>query len=160
MKRCLFPMLVLGLSGVLPFGNVAAQDKTKFMLTDDEQNIVDLTNQERKKHHLPALKVNLVLCQVARAHSANMATQNKMEHELDGKTPYDRIKGAGYKYSLAGENLARADVSHEEVMKAWMDSKVHRENILEGEFVETGVGIAKRDKGKVYYTQVFANPRE
>jgi uncharacterized protein YkwD len=159
MKRCLFPVLLLTLSAMLPFGNVTAQDKTKFMITDDEQNIVDLINQERKKHNLPPLKVIPVLCQVARAHSANMAKQNKMEHELDGKTPYDRIKASGYKYSLAGENLARADVSHDEVMKAWMDSKVHRENILDDEFAETGVGIAK-GKEKVYYTQVFATPRQ
>jgi uncharacterized protein YkwD len=155
-----FACVVLGLSCILPLGSVTAQDKTRFMLTDEEQKLVDLVNQERKKHNLPPLKVSPVLCQVARAHSANMVKQGKMDHNLDGKSPYDRIKGAGYKYTLAGENLARGEVELEDVVKAWMNSKIHRENIAEEEYTETGVGIAKADKDRFYYTQVFANPRK
>jgi uncharacterized protein YkwD len=158
MKGCL--LLLLGLVCVLPFTAARAQDKNKFMLTEDEQRVVDLINQERKKENLPPLKVNPVLTQVARAHTANMAMQGKMDHNLDGKSPFDRIKAAGYKYSLAAENLAVGDLPLKDVIQAWMKSKIHRDNILTKDFTETGIGIANGAKDKVYYTQVFADPRE
>jgi uncharacterized protein YkwD len=155
MKRAALPLvfLLLGL-GISP----GAQEK-KFMLSEEEQRVIDLTNAERKKKDLPPLKFNQVLCEVARAHSANMAKHTKVEHNLDGKTPYDRIKGAGYRYLVAGENLARADVTIEEVMEAWMASKDHRDNILDPEFIEIGIGLV-RDEQNTYYTQVFAKPRK
>ena len=136
----------------------SAQEK-KFVLSEEEQRVIDLTNAERKKKDLPPVKFNQVLCEVARAHSANMVKQAKVEHNLDGKTPYDRIKEAGYRYAVAGENLARADVTIEEVMEAWMASKSHRDNILDAEFTEIGVGLV-RDEQNTYYTQVFAKPRK
>jgi uncharacterized protein YkwD len=147
---------------ILPLASASGtgQDKDKFVLGDDEKNLLELTNLERKKHKLPPLKASPLLCKVARAHSANMAKQGKMDHNLDGKDPYDRIKAVGYKYAVAGENLAVGDLAQEQVMKAWMKSQVHRENILDDEFTEIGLGMAKNDKGKIYYTQVFGTPRE
>ncbi len=151
------PRLLLAAALLIP---LATQDPPPFKLTAEEQKFLDLTNAERKKANLPTLQADPVLCQVARAHSANMARQGKMEHKLDGKTQYDRIKGAGYKYSTAGENLARSDEGLETVIKALMNSKVHRDNILAEEFTEVGIGIAAGDDGKIYYTQDFAVPRK
>jgi uncharacterized protein YkwD len=156
MKRAvlLLALVILGVEA-----STQGPEKAKFKPSEDEQRVIDLTNAERKKKDLPPVKFNEVLCEVARAHSANMAKQTKMEHNLDGKTPYERIKGAGYRYVVAAENLARADVTIEEVMEAWMASKTHRENILDPEFVEIGIGLA-RDEQNTYYTQVFAKPRK
>src|SRR2546425_8671674 len=95
------------LAGALPL-HAAAQEKTdksKFELTAEEQTLIDLTNQERKKEKLPALRPNETLVKVARAHSANMARQGKMEHVLDGKTPMQRIKASGYQAAWGGENI-------------------------------------------------------
>src|SRR5262249_2860660 len=125
MKRCLVAAaLGLGLAAL-----AIGQEGAGLKLSEEEQTLLDLTNAERKKENLPALRPSPLLFQVARGHSANMAKQGKMDHKLDGKTPYDRIKGAGYKYSLAGENIAVGEVPIERVMKSWMDSKVHRDNI-------------------------------
>jgi uncharacterized protein YkwD len=138
---------------------VAAGEQKKFSLSEEEQKILDLTNAERKKKDLPPLKADPVLCEVARAHSANMAKQGAMKHDLDGKSPYDRIKAAGYRYAVAGENLAKGDANPDDVMEAWMDSKDHRENILEPRYTEIGLGLA-RDGQDIYYTQVFAKPKK
>src|SRR5438132_14077986 len=75
-----------------------AEDKPEVKLTDEEQKILDMTNKERADAKLPPLKVNMTLVKVARAHSANMAKQGKMEHELDGKSPSQRLLDAGYDY--------------------------------------------------------------
>ncbi len=155
MRRILLATIVLACGSLL----AGATQDTGFKLSEDERKLLDLVNAERRNKKLPALKINPLLCDVARDHSANMAKQGKMEHELDGKSPYDRIKGAGYRYTLAGENLARGDVSLEEVVAAWMRSKVHRENILEEEFTEVGIGTCRDEKGDTYYAQVFAAPR-
>ena len=142
-------------------GREAKEEKpAAFALTDDEKALVELVNKEREKAKLPALKINAALCAAAHGHSANMAKQMKMDHVLDGKRPGDRAKAAGYRYELCGENVGWGEKGFTvaQMTKWWMDSKVHRENILNKEFTEIGVGIAQTEKGDRYFTQLFAAP--
>lgn len=140
-----------------PLLTIQAEDE-KFSLTKEEKKLLELTNKERAKENLPPLKPNPQLFIAARKHSANMAKQSKMEHVLDGKTPFDRIKSTGYKYLLAGENIAYANYSIKEVVEGWMDSKPHRKNIMEPKFSEIGLGAVENKEGITYYTQVFGRP--
>jgi uncharacterized protein YkwD len=162
MVRILVPVPMFLMVLVLLPG-VSAEDKKekpKFKLLDDEQKIFDLTNQARKEEKLPALKLNQVLCEVARAHSANMAKQKKMSHELDGKDPSARIKAAGYQASFGGENIGLTEESGPDIVfKRWMESKPHKANILNVKPTEFGIGMAKGEDGETYYTQVFATPK-
>jgi uncharacterized protein YkwD len=146
-------------AGFVSGGSADKKDQDKLRLSAPEQQLLDLTNQERKQHDLPPLQPAPILFKVARGHSANMAKQEKMAHVLDGKTPYQRIKGAGYAYRYSGENVAYGEVELEEIMKAWMASPAHRDNILNRKFTEIGLGLATSEKGEVYYTQVFATPK-
>ncbi len=143
---------------------VLAEDKKeppKLVLSEEEQAILDLTNKAREKEKLAPLKPHPVLFAVARAHSANMAKQREMKHDLDGKNPAQRVKAAGYDYSWVGENIAMTEGDTPAgIFKDWMESKIHRENILKDVYQEIGIGVAKNDKGEVYYTQVFAAPRK
>ncbi len=130
-------------------------------LTPEEQTVLDLTNKQREKEKLPPLKLNPVLTQVARAHSQNMAKQEKMEHELDGKKPSQRVTDAGYDWATVGENIAATNgEGPDKVFERWMQSEHHKENILRDKYEEIGVGMAKSGKGEIYYTQVFASPRK
>src|SRR5258706_10350524 len=56
----------------------------------------------------------------------------------DGTTPWSFIKGAGYNYVYAGENLARGYFSASDVVNAWMASPEHRENMLSSKFADVG----------------------
>lgn len=130
-------------------------------LDDDEKAILDLTNKARAEKKLPLLKVNPMLLKAARAHSANMAKKGELRHDLDGKTVGDRVKAEGYEFARAGENIAVGEgVSLDEIFKGWMESKGHRENILQEDYQEIGLGIARNDKGEMYYAQVFGKPKE
>lgn len=157
--------LIFGMFLVLAAPFLAADDKkesAKFEMTKDEKALLDSLNEERAKEKLPALKPNPLLFQAARAHAANMAKQRKMEHELNGKKPSDRVSATGYNWGRISENLAISEngaVSLAEIVKCWMDSKTHRENLLDKGVSETGLGIAHNDKGEIYYAQVFARPR-
>ena len=136
------------------------EKKDELKLSKEEQAVIDLTNAERKKAELPPLAPNAKLMAAARGHAANMAKQEKLEHTLDCKEPKDRVKDAGYKYSLIGENIAWNAKSPKEVVEGWMDSEPHKENILKKEFTEIGVTMAKSEKGEPYWVQVFGTPRE
>lgn len=160
MYRSLFSMLLL----VSPL--LAADDKKeapKFEMTRDERKLMELVNKERAKADLPELKPHPLLFKAARAHSANMAKQRKMEHNLDGKRPAQRVEDTGYDWGKVAENLITADqtdVPLDKIVKGWMASKIHRENILLKNVTETGLGIATNDKGEIYYTQLFARQRK
>jgi uncharacterized protein YkwD len=155
MHRCLSALALCLVVAVGP-----AQDK-KFKLEPTEQMLLELTNAERKKEELPPLKASALLSKAARAHSQNMAKQGKLEHELDEKTPVDRIKETGYKIRRAGENIAfgTEDLSLADIVKLWMESEGHKANIMNPDFTELGVGIARNEKGEIYYTQVFGTPQ-
>jgi uncharacterized protein YkwD len=135
------------------------QGDSGYTLTEGEKKFLELTNAERVRQKLPPLKLNLTLSKVARAHSANMAKQGKMVHVLDGKDQFARIKGSGYRYRYAGENVARGNIEIAEMVEALMKSEGHRKNILKKEYTELGVGLAPGDKELTYYTQVFALPK-
>ena len=137
------------------------KEKPKFEMSEEEKTLLELTNKERAKEKLPPLEANPLLFKIARAHSANMAKKGEMSHVLDGKGPAERTKDAGYDYLNLAENVAEAENTPlADVMKGWMESKIHRENILNGEVTETGLGIARTEKGVYYYTQVFAKPKK
>src|SRR5262245_56299303 len=151
-------LLVLVFLGVVRSGD---SKKPQIKLTADEEKLLELTNAERKKEDLPPLAANLSLCRVARAHSQNMAKQEKLDHVLDCKSPFDRLDDAKYRYQSGAENIAvsaEQNPSMADILKLWMDSDPHRKNILSAKFTEVGVGIAKNDKGEVYCTEIFAAP--
>jgi uncharacterized protein YkwD len=155
-------LVVVALCGAMCFAarvGAGGTDKTTFKMSVEEKELLDLTNQERKKADRKPLKPSPVLFKVARAHSANMAKQGKMAHVLDGKNPFQRLKAAGYPYYRAGENVGVGNVPLKGVMKGWMDSKLHRENILNPEFTEIGLGRVVDANGDAYYTQAFGRPR-
>jgi len=136
-------------------------------LSDDEKALVELTNKSRAEEKLPPLKINPLLCKVARQHTLNMARQEKMAHVLDGKGVAQRVTDAGYDYRKVGENLAKASGDAKappsppaEIHKKWMESKGHRANILEAKYTEVGISVAISEKGTYFYTMVFGVPRK
>ena len=127
-----------------------------------ERAIVELTNEERQKAGLSPLAVNAKLVQAAQIHAADMARLNQLEHTLPGAllpTPEDRLRFVGYSYSSWAENIAYNYPDAAAVVAGWMAStKGHRENILNPNFTEIGVGVAWNSRGEPYYCQVFGRP--
>lgn len=138
---------------------VAKPREAGFVLSDDERTLLDLTNKERAKQNLPLLKPNEKLFQAARAHSANMAKQERLDHTLDGKGPAERLADLGYRHSGWGENCAAGQQTPAEAFKTWMNSDGHRANILNEPYAEIGIGVVAGANGTRYWTQVFGAPR-
>jgi uncharacterized protein YkwD len=149
----------LAIAGLAVGVQTKGDRKDAFKPTEEEQAIIDATNKVREEHKLSQLKPNEKLFKAARAHSENMAKQDKMTHELDGENPLQRVQATGYAFAYVGENVAWNQRDAKELLEEWMKSPHHREIILKEVFTEIGIGIAKNGKGEPYYTQVFATPR-
>ncbi|MEL6221836.1 MAG: CAP domain-containing protein, partial [Cyanobacteria bacterium J06627_8] len=95
------------------------------------RDVVALTNAERAKAGLTPLKLNEKLNKASYEHSRDMATGDFFEHTgADGSSPFDRLKANNYRYKSAAENIGAGYSSPESVVRAWMNSPGHRDNIL------------------------------
>jgi len=104
--------------------------------------LVSMTNSARTRNGLGALTVNAKLTSAATAKAQDMLANQYFAHTSpQGKTPWDFIKGAGYNYSYAGENLAIGYTDANELFNAWMASATHRQNILNPNFREIGIAV-------------------
>lgn len=125
--------------------------------------LVDLTNEERRETHTPLLTVNPLLQEGAQLKAEDMAENRYFAHIApNGETPWDWFKEAGYSFSYAGENLALNYFDSEELVESWMESESHKSNILNKNFTETGIGIAKGTQNGyelTYVVQFFGRPR-
>jgi uncharacterized YkwD family protein len=127
--------------------------QTTSALSAYEQKVVDLTNQERAKNGLPALKVDLTLSKMAHEKSRDMSANNYFSHTSPTYgSPFDMMKKYGITYSYAGENIAKGQQTPEEVVNAWMNSAGHRTNILNTNYNYIGVGYVSQGN---YWTQEF-----
>ncbi|MDD4937442.1 MAG: CAP domain-containing protein [Candidatus Shapirobacteria bacterium] len=126
------------------------------------QKVLDQTNIERQKNGLNPLKYNSILSESATKKAQDMFTNNYWAHNSPlGKVPWDFFKEVGYKYSIAGENLARDFYDTDSLMKAWMNSPTHRANIINDRYQEIGIGVVNGILGGVKTTLVvqhFATP--
>lgn len=104
--------------------------------------IIVLTNNLRIENGLSTLVVNLKLNQAAQLKANDVVDNNYWSHiSPSGITPWDWINMVDYKYSIAGENLARGYSESTDVLKAWKDSPTHLNNILTPQVCEIGVAV-------------------
>ena len=126
------------------------------------QKVLSQTNSERQKLNLPLLQYNDVLSQSAAAKAADMFANNYWSHNSpEGKTPWEFFKSVGYKYSIAGENLAKDFYDTDGLLKAWMNSPTHRDNIVNTKYQEIGIAVVNGVLNGVKTTLVvqhFATP--
>ena len=112
----------------------------------DFYSLYSLHNEERKKRGLQELIVNTDLNTSATRKAEAMLTADCWSHYCpNGKSPWDFFNEVGYTYIYAGENLAEGFDDNEDVMNAWLNSPTHRDNILNPNFDEIGIGFAYGD---------------
>jgi len=119
-----------------------------------DQRLLDLTNQVRAGSGLNPLSWNNRLAAAATGHTLNMLAQSdgngfpNLDHVLDGRTPQDRARTAGYGGGV-GENIYfmwltdddGVAIYPEGAIQAWLNSPGHRANLLDPRWREMGAGI-------------------
>jgi len=105
------------------------------------REVVELTNIERGRVGVGALTEQGQLTEAARAHAMDLACNLIFSHTgSDGSSPFDRMTRFGYRFWSAAENIAAGQASAVAVVQGWMDSPGHRENMLNPNFTEIGIG--------------------
>jgi uncharacterized protein YkwD len=131
-------------------------DATPTLKEGFEYQMFDLTNAARVTHQLPILAWDDRVRETAREHSADMAENDYFDHKnLEGQTPFDRMKEDAVAFHTAGENLAYGQLSSIFAHEGLMNSLGHRENILRKDYEYLGVGVAFNEKSQPYYTQNY-----
>jgi len=118
----------------------------------------------RVSQGLAPLRANGYLVGVARIRSQDMATNNYFAHTspVTGDTAFSLMDAYGVPYDWAGENLAMNNYPAAECVgvadQALWDSPPHRENILNPNYTEMGIGLRASPGGMYYFTILFTGP--
>ena len=143
----------------LALAPVAARASGDESLTDLERVALAGVNAERQAAGLPPLEISPDLMRIARAYSRDMAERRFFNHQdPDGRRIEQRTAEAGIPWRNVGENIARNRGFKDPagvVVREWMKSQGQRDNILDGRFVETGIGVWVGPDRTVYFTQIF-----
>jgi len=116
-----------------------------------ETEVIRLTNVERAMGGCcgdegcfspsSSLQMDDRLTSSARAHAFDMVEQMYFDHaSLDGRSPFDRMREAGFRGCAMGENIAAGQATPETVVEGWRDSPGHCANMLAPVFERIGVG--------------------
>ncbi|MFK9092298.1 CAP domain-containing protein [Bacillus salipaludis] len=131
-------------------------DAWKLIENGIAKEIFDITNALRVKNKLKPLIWDDMTAEVAYGHSKDMAENNDFSHtskKFGDLT--NRLKTAKVAYINAGENIAAKYTDGPAVVEGWLNSKVHRETLLNKDYTHLGVGVYQK-----YYTQNFIQKTE
>lgn len=139
---CVYVILLVLFNLTVRVGHHEIPDILGYATDIHVEQLLSMTNNKRAEAGLPPLTYNAQLAQAAAGKAADMFAKGYWAHvSPDGKTPWEFIKGAGYSYSVAGENLAKNFQNSGGVVDAWMGSPSHRENIMKSNYKEVGFAV-------------------
>ena len=141
--------LLLALSGAIA-GTASASDATPAIterLQTLDGQILTRLNATRAAHGLRPLVVSDGLEKAAVTHSRDLIQAGVFQHDSpDGTSFVQRLKHfyspSGYSSWTAGENILynTADIDADTAIRAWLDSPPHRQNMLNPDWREVGIG--------------------
>ena len=125
-----------------------------------EQNIFNIINQHRVNAGLPALTFEYSFYSAAKTRATEAATC--FSHTRPNGSNYTSVfseKGIKWDF-IAGENVGRYFADAETAMNAFMNSQVHKDNILYNGYTRVCIAVVESDIYPGYYVieQLFAGP--
>lgn len=154
--------LVLLLLSRHAFNKISTGEVLSYATNINNGDLLHLTNQKRLQNGLGVLTVNEKLNQAALAKANDMFANQYWAHTSpSGVDPWHFFNKSGYGFLYAGENLARDFAQSSGVLEAWMNSKSHRENILNSRYKEVGFAVVNGKYGNYETTlvvQLFGTP--
>lgn len=113
----------------------------------NEIQTIYLVNLERRKAGLPPLRWNEELTQSARKFAADVIAHQPVGYcghvDSQGRAPSERIRLSGFvRLEAWAENSVCGYTTPEASVRAWMNSDMHRKNLLDSRLRELGIGAA------------------
>ncbi len=121
------------------------------------QTVAMAINQMRVQAGLPPLAINGMLNYAAQVHVDDMVGNGNYSHTgSDGSNVRQRVQRTGYGNAWASENWVSVN-DPSTAIQWWMNSTVHRNNILNGNWHELGIGASGyMGNGQMIFVAVFA----
>ena len=113
-----------------------------------EQNFVERMNRARVAGTGSRLRLDPQLSRSARKHTWEMVWARSLHH-----TPDAALRRRVTNWTILGENVG-VGTSVDSLQRAFMDSPLHRANILYSTFRHVGVGVVRRDN-RMWVTVIF-----
>jgi uncharacterized protein YkwD len=104
-----------------------------------QRAVVCIINRQRHHRGLPGLRESSRLNRSAQGWTNVMVTHRDFSHGADFAS---RISAVGFDWSNVGENIATGYTTPARVVKAWMASKGHCQNILNPQYRYVGTGVS------------------
>jgi uncharacterized protein YkwD len=127
------------------------QQKIKTDLEKSQEKLLDLHNTDRSLRGVKNLVLDKNLCEYAQKHAEKMAEKDSLYHSK----MKDLMKVNDPK--IVGENIAWGQKDENSVFEGWMNSILHRWNILGEKYKKAGFGLAKDKNGDNYWCSVFSD---
>ncbi len=116
--------------------------------------VINLVNQERAAAGLVPVREDSKLTEAATIRAREIVSS--FSHTRPNGGHFSTVLTQnGISYRGAGENIAYGYSTPQAVMNAWMNSAGHRANIMNGSYVNIGIGYYQSGDGTIYCTQLF-----
>lgn len=148
------------------YGLPTGKEYIKPLFLGEEQKMLDLINEGRKKLGLSRVEIDYSLSNACRYHAYDMATQNYVDHTgydrgKDGKlyfanSTFERIRQFYSATQVTGENISWGQKEARFVYKGWYNSTPHYKNLFKPQNNKIGVGLVHVPNSEFEYYWVFA----
>ncbi len=122
--------------------------------------VLRLTNEARLAIGVDPVEWSAPLASQAEEYACEMIDLDFFAHvnPETGSTLRDRADSFSYEYWAIGENLAGGQTTPAQVVREWLESPSHRENLLNPAYTELGVGVRIGGEYRIYWVQEFGRP--
>lgn len=115
--------------------------------------VIELINAERAKEDIPALQKDTTITNAADTRAKETVTI--FSHQRPNETSWiTALIENNVFFSAAAENIAKGQTTPAQVVKAWMESPSHRQNIMNSNYNKIGVSCYV-DNNVYYWEQLF-----
>ena len=138
----------------------------RFSIGNDKASAADINagslmekiNKERTSRAIPALVTSQKLITAAAGKTSDMFNRGYFNHvDPDGRYVWPLVEAAGYvPYRMLGENLAIDFSTEDGIVRAWINSPTHRDNLLRDQFEDQGLA-AQYGTFQTRYTSVVTS---
>lgn len=134
------------------------------VLTKESAEVIRLTNELRKTKGVGPLIRDVKLEQAAYVKAEDMFISQYFAHVApSGLSLASWLKKVGYRYTVAGENLAMGFDNARDAVSAWQKSPTHYANLIDKDFNQIGVAMMSglyEGATTVLGVQMFGHPQE
>lgn len=143
----IFIFLILFIGAIVVLNNKAQE---RPFIVDTPFTI--LVNDFRQENNKPLLTETKELNELAAKKCKDMQDRDYFEHkDPDGKYIWEELP----RWEKAGENLDLGAYSSSETVQDWINSKGHRENLLNDNFQYVGHAYCESNDGRWFAVQEF-----